>query len=1086
MSTDQATPGSRQAADPLLERLRLATLGAYDIAGELGRGGMAVVYVARDLKLERTVAIKVMDPRLSLTHGMAERFLQEARIAARLQHPNVIVVHDVQKSEDIIFFVMGLIEGGSIDELVRRPGPLPIDQVRWVLMQAARALAYAHSEGIVHRDVKPANILLNLKGEVILTDFGIAKAVGGDGLTQSGTQIGTPVYMSPEQFSGSPVGPSSDQYALGVTAYQMITGAPPFGGELYALIAAHGTKAPVPIRDRRPDCPAFLANAVMRMLEKEPENRWPSLDDLVEVLGASMAMDGGAARKSLVVIARELRQERIHAVPALTAITPISPIPTNSHVRRPLGARPESVMLTISPPAATIFAGGVLELKATVSLENGDTLPGAGVSWSSSDPAVVTVADGGSIRGIAPGTASVRATVGDATTDAAIRVESAPLARVVVNTPTMRLLVGDTVKPSVSVFDVTGQRRADVSPTFESGAPTVFEVDGSGLLRALIPGNGLVHVSVGALRRTIEVIVERRPIALLRIRTARLSLELGEAAALALEAFDDKGRQVAPPPVQWTSDHPSVVHVDSMGTVLAIAAGTATITVAVDDAIDTLLLEATESPIGTLEAHLAESDLLVGETTVLTMRVLDAFGAERSTAGVHGISASPEVALVDLSSLTIQAVGAGDAELVFSAQPPIAATAIEQRLRVRVAPRLAVRLEATPPVLDVMQGDSATITVRVFDRRGREIPAAIVQWESDAPGVAVAEMGGAVHTIHAGSALLHASCQNEDGTLVDVRIPVRVRAVSVRAPVLATVVTSPDGALTKMPSSGTASSTESVPASRATAAATAAPAAARRSPLVAGVAVVAVALIGWLAWPSAADRGRDATVPEDSVRISAPAGTDVDSASNAPIVAADPSPDSVAPEAVPSGASVAPIGPPAASTTIERGAAAAPKQSPLSSTRAGGRAIDLPGKAGKLPPGTATRDDKAAAPVATPSPAAEPVVAEPVAEAPNQSDLQREAILCVQELLRTRGARTVIADFWSDGARHDVELVGAARSLGAKGGETQAQFTIRLAKFNSGGRTDRFTSQVTLGVSKQHGRVSASAARFEALIPFKK
>lgn len=220
-----------------MERLRLATLGTYDMAGELGRG------------------------------GMAERFLQEARIAARLQHPNVIVVHDVQQSEDLIFFVMGLIDGGSIDELCRRPGPLPIDQVRWVLMQAARALAYAHSEGIVHRDVKPVNILLNLKGEIILTDFGIAKAVGGDGLTKSGTQIGTPVYMSPEQFSGAPVGPASDQYALGVTAYQLLTGAPPFGGELYALIAAHGAKTPVHIREQRPDCPAFLANAVMRMLE---------------------------------------------------------------------------------------------------------------------------------------------------------------------------------------------------------------------------------------------------------------------------------------------------------------------------------------------------------------------------------------------------------------------------------------------------------------------------------------------------------------------------------------------------------------------------------------------------------------------------------------------------------------------------------------------------------------------------------------------------------------------------------------------------------------------------------------------------
>ena len=467
VSTEQLATPRREVNDPLLERLRLATLGSYDIAGELGRGGMAVVYVARDLKLKRTVAIKVMDPRLSFTQGMAERFLQEARIAARLQHPNIIVVHDVQQSEDIIFFVMGLIEGGSIDELCRRPGQLPIDQVRWVVLQAARALAYAHTEGIVHRDVKPANILLNLKGEVILTDFGIAKAAGGDGLTKSGTQIGTPVYMSPEQFSDKPVGPSSDQYALGVTAYQMLSGAPPFGGELYALIAAHGNTAPTPIRERRPDCPAFLANAVMRMLEKEPDRRWPSLDDLVDVLGLNMAIDGGGARKSLSVVARELREARVDTVPALTAITPVSPIP----VGRKAGAAAPPM------PEAVIFAGGHLDLKAIVSLENGDTLPGAGIRWSSSDASVVTVTDGGALRGIAPGNALVRASVGHTAVDAAIRVEEAPLARLVVDTPTVRLQIGEDAKPVVAVFDVTGQARSDVVLTWTSDAPDVIEVD---------------------------------------------------------------------------------------------------------------------------------------------------------------------------------------------------------------------------------------------------------------------------------------------------------------------------------------------------------------------------------------------------------------------------------------------------------------------------------------------------------------------------------------------------------------------------------------------------------------------------------
>jgi serine/threonine protein kinase len=1075
VSTDQVTTGSRQVADPLLERLRLATVGTYDIAGELGRGGMAVVYVGRDLKLERTVAIKVMDPRLSLTHGMAERFLQEARIAARLQHPNVIVVHDVQQSEDLIFFVMGLIDGGSIDEFCRRPGPLPIDQVRWVLMQAARALAYAHSEGIVHRDVKPANILLNLKGEIILTDFGIAKAAGGDGLTKSGTQIGTPVYMSPEQFSGAPVGPASDQYALGVTAYQLLTGAPPFGGELYALIAAHGAKTPVHIRERRPDCPAFLANAVMRMLEKEPAQRWPSLDDLVDVLGANMPMDGGAVRKSVASIARELREERMHSVPALTAMTPVSPIPTNSAPRRPVASSAESVMLTISPPAATLFAGGVLELKASVSLENGDTLPGAGVRWSSSDPAIVTVTDGGTIRGVTPGTAMVRAAVGAAVMDAVIRVDPAPLARLVVNTPTLRVLVGDATEPVVTVFDVTGQRRSDVSLLWESDTPTVVEIDRTGVLRALAPGQCLVEVAAGTLRRTIEVTVERRPIALLRIRTDRRALELGEAVALTLEAFDDRGYPVAAPPARWTSDLPSAVHVDSMGTALAIAPGTATITAAVDDASDTIQLESTESPISSLAVQVADAALLVGDSTPITARATDAFGAERSLAGVQVRSSAPSVFTVDATQWTILAVGVGEAELLVSAQPPVAGAAIERRVTVRVSPRLAVRLEATPPVLDVAQGDEATIAVRVFDRRGREIPSAVVVWQSDAPSVAMAAPGGAVRGLTAGSALLQASCVNEDGTLVDVRVPVRVRGAAVATPgqpaappvaplPSATALFDQVGAPSRAPvgrveqrdtaASPLAPSPAPTPANRTTA---------NRTPLLAGVAVVAVAVIGWLVWPAGADRGPGTDVALPAAPVQAPpAGATTPAPAAVPTVAdvkrGMPSVNRPPAIAAPAGRPDAPVTAPQSSQTRKPSVA---------------------------PPAAVSRAEPTVAAASAPPIPTPPVVAEPVAETPTAADLQREAEGVVRDLRSARGAGTGLADFWKDGGKHVVELAGVPQLLEDRGGTAEVQFAMRFSKINSGGRTDRFTAQATLDVTKKNGQVSAGAARFSALAPSK-
>lgn len=345
--TAPASPAT--SSDPLLERLRLSTAGTYDIAGELGRGGMAVVYLAHDLKLDRRVAIKVMDPRLSLTPGMSDRFLLEARIAARLQHPNIIVVHDIRQDHELSYFVMSFVEGMAADHLCQQATPVAIDDVRWIVAGAARALAHAHAEGIVHRDIKPANILVNVKGDVILTDFGIAKALGGTSLTQTGTQVGTPSYMSPEQFTEKPVGPPSDQYSLGVTAYVLLTGRLPFSGELYQLILAHSNQVPTPVRELRPDCPTFLADAVMRMLEKEPAQRWPSLHDLADAVSESLPANGGRA---LAAAARLVQQQRAQEVPALMALTPVSPVPAGRSPSTP----PPSTPVPAPPPAPVIAA----------------------------------------------------------------------------------------------------------------------------------------------------------------------------------------------------------------------------------------------------------------------------------------------------------------------------------------------------------------------------------------------------------------------------------------------------------------------------------------------------------------------------------------------------------------------------------------------------------------------------------------------------------------------------------------------------------------------------------------------------------
>lgn len=585
MPTELSNDTENDVSDTLLERLRLATAGTYDIAGVLGRGGMAVVFVAEDLRLRRTVAIKVMEPSLSLIPGMAERFLEEARTLARLQHPNVIVVHDVQRSKGLNFFVMTLIEGGGVDELCRGTDLLPIDQVQWILLGATRALAFAHSERIVHRDVKPANILVNVKGDVVLTDFGIAKGVDGTGLTKSGTQIGTPVYMSPEQFTGEAVGPASDQYALGVTAYQLLTGAPPFSGELYVLIAAHGTKIPVSIRQLRPDCPAYLANAVMRMLEKSPQDRWPSLDDLSDVFGANLPSDGGVTRKQLASAARTLHLERKQAVQALNAEPPLSPVPTHaSRVTRP---RPvPDLVVTVSPPGATIFVGGTLELRASVTLENGQPVTDAPVNWTSSEPGHVMVDTTGRLTGMAPGKATVRATLDGGFSEAQITIEAAPIARLALPTSEFTLRVGDRLQLPVAAIDVTGTTRNDVSLSWVSRATQVADIEATGIVHAVSPGRAVIAVSFGNLRQLIDVTVVRRPVTRVSIRSGPPRLELGATRQLVVDAFDDRGEVAAAVAPQWRSSAPAVIHLDSTGRALAISQGAVRISVAVDDATD--------------------------------------------------------------------------------------------------------------------------------------------------------------------------------------------------------------------------------------------------------------------------------------------------------------------------------------------------------------------------------------------------------------------------------------------------------------------------------------------------------------------
>ena len=269
-----------------------ALSATYELDKEIGRGGMGIVYRARDRRLKRHVAIKLLPPELSFRRDVRSRFLREAETAAQLSHPNIVPIYSVDEVGNLVFFVMACIDGDNLGTLVQKRGPLPIENVRRWLQEVSDALAYAHSRGVVHRDIKPDNILLDgIDGRALVTDFGIARAASSDNsdtarLTATGMAIGTPAYMSPEQASGDrDLDARSDLYSLGIVAYQMLCGEPPFtGGTTPALLVKHLAEAPVPIQQRRPDTPPDLAAIVMRLLEKNPDHRFQQANDLTQSL----------------------------------------------------------------------------------------------------------------------------------------------------------------------------------------------------------------------------------------------------------------------------------------------------------------------------------------------------------------------------------------------------------------------------------------------------------------------------------------------------------------------------------------------------------------------------------------------------------------------------------------------------------------------------------------------------------------------------------------------------------------------------------------------------------------------------------
>jgi TRAP-type C4-dicarboxylate transport system substrate-binding protein/tRNA A-37 threonylcarbamoyl transferase component Bud32 len=303
------------AVEGLIERLKAALGHRYTVEREVGRGGMAVVYLAQDRRHKRHVALKVLRPEVATSIG-GERFLREIELAAQLIHPNILPLYDSGEADGLLYYVMPYVDGDSLRSRIQREGPLRIGDAVRILRDVADALDHAHGRGVVHRDIKPDNVLL-AERHALVTDFGISKALSKaaspETLTTVGVSLGTPTYMSPEQATAEKdIDHRADIYALGVVAYEVLVGEPPITGESQqAVLTAQVLNQPYPITKRREEIPAPLGDLVMACLEKRREDRWQSAEDVLRRLEALTTPSGGVTPTTVRITSRKsLRRKR--------------------------------------------------------------------------------------------------------------------------------------------------------------------------------------------------------------------------------------------------------------------------------------------------------------------------------------------------------------------------------------------------------------------------------------------------------------------------------------------------------------------------------------------------------------------------------------------------------------------------------------------------------------------------------------------------------------------------------------------------------------------------------------------------------
>jgi serine/threonine protein kinase len=846
-------PPSPTPRDALLEMLREATLGEYEVLGELGRGGMATVYLAHDIALDRKVAIKVISPSLLAGEGMVERFKREARTAASLSHPHIIPIYAVKETDRILYFVMKFVEGRPVDSLIREVGAIPIPMVQAILHQAGGALAYAHRRGVVHRDVKPANIMVDEEGWAVVTDFGIAKISAAQALTMTGVTVGTPAYMSPEQCAAHPVTGASDQYSLAVVVYEMLTGRPPFAAEsIMALMFAHFNEPVPPIHDARPDCPPELEAAVMRMLEKAPDQRWRNIEEAIVAAGGAALAQDEDTRRSMTDLARAGDTTEL----LRRFSTPASPIPSVKASRIGAGSTMALVVaVSVSPSAKTLRVGQNVQLVATVRDANGVPHPERTVSWASNAPGVATVSPSGLLSAVAPGSAIITATSEGVSGTTAVTVTAPParsvaaeavaplparggrrvpagiwvgvaaavvaggvwasthdwrggsrpeqeqsagattVAALVVSPAADSLVVGGQLQLAAVARDADGVVLADHRVKWASSQPAIARVSSTGLISGEAPGVATITVSSEGRSATAAVSV-RAAVGSVALTPADTTLRAGEIILMKVAMRDAAGNALRDRPLRWSSSDDRVATVTSLGMVSAVGAGRATITAASEGRSAGASVAVTAAPVqsgppaavATVVVVPNQVNLLVGETAQLSALLRDARGAPLTGRSIAWTSADPGIATV-ASNGAVTAIRDGTTRITAGSERRSATALVTVTAPLPPAQAAVASIDVTPDPGTLRVGETQQLRAIPRDAAGASLSGRPVQWSSGQPGVATVS-GGLVTAVGAGKTTISASSEGQrTGVEVTVVAAPTVRSENDAADIAAVLTT---------------------------------------------------------------------------------------------------------------------------------------------------------------------------------------------------------------------------------------------------------------------------------------------------------